>query len=115
MAALVVSGMNMETLASFAVFWGLELLALIVLMLSLVFARWLAVVIAGGVLAMALMAAHFALWVFLAGVGSATSTSQQGYSVALSFGAGSLVALALYFPLAVARHKKLRRAHAASR
>jgi len=107
--------MNVETLANLAVFWGLEIAALIVLMVSVVFARWLAVVIAGGVLAAVLMAAHFALWVFLAGVESATSTSQQGYSVALSFGAASVVALALFFPLAIARHKKLRRTHAASR
>jgi len=105
----------METLANFAVFWGLEIAALLVLMISLLFARWLAVVIAGGLLAIALMAAHFALWVFLAGVGSATSTSQKGYSVALSFGMGSVVALALYFPFAIARHKKRRRAHAGSR
>ena len=107
--------MNMETLANLAVFWGLEMAALIVLVISAFFARWLAVVVAGGVLAAVLMAAHVALWAVLAGIGSATSTSQQGYSVALSFAAGSVVALALYFPLAIARHKRLRRSHAGSR
>ncbi len=105
----------METLVNLAFFWGLEALAPFVLLVSGLLARWLAVVVIGGILAAGLMLAQVALWVFLAGVGSATSGSQHGYSVALSFAGGSVVALALYFPLSLARHRKLRRVYAESR
>ena len=65
----------MVTLLNFAVLWGLELAALVVLLISGVFARWLEVVLVGGFLAALLMAAHVALWLFLALVGSAGSGS----------------------------------------
>ncbi len=105
----------MEPLLNFAMLWGLELAALLVLLISGVFARWLEVVLVGGILAALLMAAHVALWLFITLVGSAGSGSQESLSIALRFAAGSLVALALYFPLAIARHRKLRRLRGESR
>ncbi len=102
----------METLANLSILYGLEVAALVVLLISAVFARWLAAVVLGGLLATGLMVAQIALWVLMAGVGSATSGSQHGYSISLGFAVVSVIALALYFPLAIARHKKLRRVHA---
>ena len=105
----------MENLFNFLFLYGLEVTALVILFASGVFARWLAVVVLGGILAAGLMIAQVVLWVFLAGIGSATSGSQHGYSIALGFAVGSSVALAVYFRLAVSRYKHLRRRHADGR
>jgi len=86
----------------FLYIYALGIAALIVLLACYALARWLLVVVAGGVLAVIFMVAE-AGWLILLG-----GQHGAGYALADKFGLGSLVALAIYFPLAVTRHRQLK-------
>jgi hypothetical protein len=86
-------------------FLGLGILALLVLLLAGLFARGKFMVILAGIVAAILMVLECLLLNLLAGIGSATSTSQQGYQMLEITIAVFVLSLTAYFPLALARIK----------
>jgi hypothetical protein len=70
----------MEVIFGTLVFFGLGLLALVILACSAIWARSAAAVLVWGVIAMLLMALQCFLLNWAAGIGSATSGSQHGYA-----------------------------------
>ena len=96
-------------LAGFLMFFGLGLAGLLVLFLSARYARSELAVVVWGVIAAVLMVLECLVLNALAGLASATSTSQHGYrilSVAVVVFALSQIA---YFPLAMVRVQNRRR------
>jgi hypothetical protein len=87
-------------------FLGLGILALLVLLLAGFFAPGKVTVILAGLIAAILMVLECLLLNVLAGIGSATSTSQQGYQVLEITIAIFVLSLAAYFPLALIRVKR---------
>jgi hypothetical protein len=95
-----------EQVLNFAFLFGLGVLALLILLLAGCFARGKVTVILAGILAAILMVLECLLLNVLAGIASATSTSQQGYQMLEITVAIFVVSLAAYFPLAFIRVKR---------
>ena len=84
-------------------FFGLGILALLVLLVAGFFAPGKKTVILAGIIAAILMVLECLLLNVLAGIGSATSTSQDGYRMLEITAAIFSLSLAAYFPPALAR------------
>ena len=95
----------MEGVLNFLFLYGLGVLALLVLVLAGCFARGKVMVILAGIVAIGIMVLECLLLNVLAGIASATSTSQQGYKPLEGMIAVFVISLAAYFPLAFIRIK----------
>jgi len=105
--------LSAEKIIELLLLFGLQIIAFLVLVFSVIFARWLAVVIIGGIVALVLMVAEVALWVFMAGVGSATSGSQEAYRIPIVLAIISFASLVAYIPIALLRWRRFRSRHLA--
>ncbi|HOI37073.1 MAG TPA: hypothetical protein PLF11_06785 [Bacillota bacterium] len=99
----------MEPALNIAFLFGLGVLALTVLLLAGCFARGKVMIVLAAAIAVVLMVLECLLLNLLAGIGSATSTSQQGYQMLKITIAVFVLSLAAYFPLALARIKARKR------
>lgn len=93
----------METILGLLVFFGLGLLALLILTLSAIWSRSVTAVLIWGVIAIGLMGLECMLLIGAAGIASATSGSQHGYNYFTGALVVFLVSLVLYFSLALGR------------
>jgi hypothetical protein len=89
-----------------ALFYGLEIVAVLILIGSALFPRLLVIVIICGVVAAGFMAVEFVIWWVLANMNGAEPGSGTILKV---LSAISIMSLAVYFPLAITRCKAPRR------
>ena len=92
-----------QVIFGFLVFFGLGLAALLILFLSSRYSRSKWVIIFWGAMATVLMIARYAFFKNLAGLASATNGSQHGYRILNAMVLVFVVALIVYFPLAMSR------------
>lgn len=88
------------------VFYGLEIVAIVLLIGSLIVPRVLVVVIIAGVVAAGCMAAESAIWWVLANMNGAEPDSETKLKVVSAI---SILSLLIYFPLAIVRCKAYRK------
>jgi len=93
----------MEFITGIFLFFGLGLLGLAVLVLSLLFARRRSAAISGGIAGGILMALQCLLLLLAAGIGSATSGQQAGYRVFGWVIFGCALSVAIYFFIILAK------------
>ena len=93
----------MPNIVGILVVIGFGLLPFIILVCSAIWSRNVSAVLGWAVVAIVLMVFQFMLGVWAAGIGSATSTSQHGYSVVGGALVVYVISLVLYFVLALAR------------
>ena len=96
-------------------FFGLGILALLILFLVGYFARSRIAIVLGGVVAIGLMTLQFLLIIFVAGAGSAASGSQEGYGLLILPAVLFPICLIAYFSLALAKVERWKQAEKTKR
>lgn len=96
----------MDIIPGILLFFGFGLLALIILALSAFCSRTITAVVSWAVVAIALMVLQCMLLTYFAGIGSATSGSQDGYRIVTIALGVFAVSLPLYFLVALGRVRK---------
>jgi uncharacterized membrane protein YjfL (UPF0719 family) len=104
----------MQIIITILCFWGLGLLGLGILIASALRSRSATAIVSWGLIAMVLLILESMLLINLAGIGSATSTSQTGYKAAGTAVLVFLLCEGIYFPLAFARLAIRKRSEQAS-
>jgi hypothetical protein len=97
----------LEDIIGIVLFYGLEIVAVLILIGSALFARLRVVVIICGIIAAGLMAGEWFLWWVLAAMDHAQLSADTNLKVVSAI---SVLSLLIYFPVAIARlkaHRKL--------
>lgn len=93
--------------------FGLEVIAILILVFSAIYARWLSLVILLGIIAAVLMFVQSFLWLLFIGIASSggTVTSDNPFFLYLKILIGfSILCLLIYFPTAIMRCKRKQKA-----